>query len=85
MERDDKREEIVANAWRDIVASWHYTYRSFVSYVLEAALVRHRPHARSGMGRWGESLAYRWNRFLNGAGWFAVRVAMRQGILLSHH
>ena len=82
VEQDDKREEIVANAWRDIVESEKYTYRSFVSYVLKTAMAGRRLHEVSGPQKRGESLAYRWNSFLDGAGWFLVRIAIAPGYRL---
>lgn len=69
VERDDRREEIVANAWRDIVASGRYTFRSFVTYVMETAMAGRRPRERSDLRRRGEALAYCWNQALDSAGW----------------
>ena len=76
VEKDDKRQEIVTNAWRDIVASGRYNYRSFVSYVLETALPDGEIHERSRMRQFYESLAHAWNAVLDGGCSFAVRVAV---------
>jgi len=76
VEKDDRRQDIVTNAWRDIVASGHYNYRSFVSYVLETAMPSGGIHDRSGMRQWRESFAYAWNGVLDGADRFAIRVAI---------
>src|SRR6185369_9471689 len=38
IQRDDLRQEITEQAFRDIVASGNYTYRSFVEHVLEEAV-----------------------------------------------
>lgn len=74
--KDDRREEIVTNAWRDIVASGRYTYRSFVSYVLETAMSGRRAHGRSRIRENGELFAYGWNKILDGAGWCVICVAI---------
>lgn len=76
VEKDDKRQEIVSNAWRDIVASGRYNYRSFVSYVLETALPDGGIHERSGMQERVELFAYAWNAVLDGGRWLAIRVAV---------
>lgn len=76
VEKDDKRQEIITNAWRDIVASGRYNYRSFVSYVLETALPDGGIHERSGMLERVESFAYAWNAVLDDGCWLAIRVAV---------
>jgi len=76
VEKDDKRQEIVANAWRDIVASGLYSYRSFVSYVLETALPDGGIHKRSGMRQSVEAFAYAWNAVLDRGCRFAIRGAV---------
>lgn len=76
VEKDDKRQEIITNAWRDIVASGRYNYRSFVSYVLETALPDGGIHERSGMLERVELFAYAWNAVLDDGCWLAIRVAV---------
>ena len=49
--RDELREEITENAYRDVIASERYTYRSFVREV-EAAAPRAPPGPRGRRGRW---------------------------------
>jgi hypothetical protein len=76
VEKDDMRQEIVTNAWRDIVASGRYSYRSFVSYILDTALPDGGLHKRSGMRQSLEALAYAWNAVLDGGCWVAIRAAV---------
>jgi hypothetical protein len=38
VKQDDKREEIVENAYRDIVLSGNYSYKSFVNFVVDKCL-----------------------------------------------
>ena len=76
VEKDDLRQDIVTNVWRDVVASGRYNYRSFVSYVLETAMSSGGTHNRSGMRQWCELFAYAWNGVLDGAGRFAIRLVI---------
>ena len=73
VERDDRRAEIVENAWLDIVASERYTYRAFVRFVLETALAGRPAFERSSLRRYWEALAYVVNLALDAAGWLIIR------------
>jgi hypothetical protein len=73
VERDDRRAEIVENAWLDIVDSGRYTYRAFVGFVLETALANRRAFERSAARRKWEVLAYGFNVALDAAGWLLIR------------
>jgi hypothetical protein len=68
MRRDDRREAVVERAWRDVVASGRYSYRSFTREVVEAAL----PGAAEGRASGRAGLLRRWMRLTDRLTWIIV-------------
>ena len=53
---DKVREEIIGNAWRDIVDSGKYSYRQFVEYVLQTSLGEQGQEMSMPLWRLGQTL-----------------------------
>lgn len=73
--QDQLRQEITDNAYRDIVASGKYTYRSFVEQVLRESV----PHSQQNSGEEAgllASLVYQWMRVSDFLGWIQVALGL---------
>jgi len=70
--RDTLRTEITERAYRDIVESEQYTYRSFVQYVLERALAGRSLSMHSPIGVARSRVLYVWMRFRDWLSWGMV-------------
>jgi hypothetical protein len=71
IKRDDLRDEITENAYRDIVESGRYTNRSFVELVLRQSIPDLEEGSVEGSG-WLSALIYRWMRLSDAIGWVQV-------------
>jgi hypothetical protein len=71
VKQDHLRQEITEQAFRDIVASGNYTYRSFVEHVLREAVPE--PHKDSVKRRgFSNALIYQWMRLSDFIAWVQV-------------
>jgi hypothetical protein len=69
---DDQREAIAARAYRDVVASGQYTYRSFAQFIINSALENAPPReATQGATVW-TPLIYYWMKLSDFLGWVQV-------------
>ncbi len=65
IKRDDLRAQITERAYRDIVASGHYTYRTYVDSILHNSMSQAEP-AKSGVLT---ILIYQWMRASDYVAW----------------
>lgn len=71
IKQDNLRQEITEHAYRDIVASGNYTYRSFVDQVLRESVPETQRAARENSG-WSSALIYHWMRISDFVAWVQV-------------
>jgi hypothetical protein len=71
IKRDDLRQEITEQAFRDIVASGNYTYRSFVEHVLGEAVPEAEQDSLESSGL-STALIYQWMRLSDFIAWVQV-------------
>ena len=71
IKRDDLRDEITENAFRDIVESGRYTNRSFVDVVLRGSIPDLEEESVKSSG-WLSALIYQWMRLSDAIGWVQV-------------
>ena len=58
--KDELRSDITTRAWQDIVESGRYTYKTFVNYVIDAALTDSVPREKSLWSGIWQSAIYYW-------------------------
>ena len=73
--QDQLRREITDNAYRDIVESGNYTYRSFVDQVLRESVPELRQKAAAG-SRLLTAAIYQWMRLSDYVGWIQVATGL---------
>lgn len=71
IKQDKLRKEITDNAYRDIVESGNYTYRSFVDQVLRESVPELQQDSVERSGLWS-SLIYHWMRMSDFLAWVQV-------------
>lgn len=74
VKQDKLRPEITRNAYRDIVESGNYTYRSFVDQVLRESVPNLQQEAAARSGSWS-SLIYHWMRVSDLLAWVQVALS----------
>lgn len=77
LKNDTVRDEIVENAYRDIVQSGRYNYRSFVHFILEQSWLRVKPQNVSIVKMLGIWLAWHWTRLVDILSWQKVRFYLK--------
>ena len=80
MQREDLRHEITERAYREIVETGNYTYKSFVNFVLEESL-KDRPVERASAAQsvW-QGLIYYWMRLSELVSWVQVALHLHSFI-----
>lgn len=81
MQRDDLRREITERAYREIVASGRYTYRSFVNFVLEESLKDREPEREAAPRPVLNSIIYHWMRLSEFVSWVQVALGLDSEII----
>jgi len=76
IKQDQLRSEITRRAYRDIVESRHYTYRSYVDFVLEKS-VPHLPNLpATALSSFSNALFYYWMRASDFISWIQVALSL---------
>lgn len=76
MQREELREEITERAYREIVASGKYTYRSFVDFVLAESLEGRVPERATAARAILNGLVYYWVRLSEFVSWVQVALGL---------
>jgi hypothetical protein len=77
IKRDALRNEIVENAYQEVVESGRFNYRSFVRFILERSLQGVEPQDVVPVKVLGQWLAWRWIHLADRLSWQKIRLYLR--------
>jgi hypothetical protein len=82
IKRDELRDEIVERAYRDVVASGRYSYRSFVELVLGEALKDVESQPQPFLHRVFGHIIYYWMRVFDASAWTTIKLSSEHYLAL---